>query len=61
MNIKLELNRVELQKLVQECFEKKLGDVSFDPKDINIETKSKQNWKSEWESADFRATLDVKI
>lgn len=54
MNIKIELTEEDLKKLiVQELREKLNHDVKI--ADISILVKSKQNYKSEWEVAAFRA------
>lgn len=58
MRVKLELSELELRKLVLEYFRSKLGDLMLDEKYMIIEVKSKQNYKSEWEKADFRATYE---
>lgn len=57
MKIRIELNRKELTELVVEELHRQLGGV-FDPKKVRIETRSSQNYKSTWESADFRAVFE---
>jgi hypothetical protein len=59
MNLNIELTEIEPRALVYSHLASKLGDVSFDRNAVKIEVKSKQNHKSEWESAAFRATLQV--
>jgi len=57
MNIKIELSEHDLKELVIKHIEATLGDVTvFDENKLTIEVKSKQNYKSEWENASFRAT-----
>lgn len=58
MKIKLELSEAELKKLIIEHFKRLLGEVEFDEKRLLIETKSKQNYRAEWEKADFRAAYE---
>ena len=60
MKVTIYITKEELKKLVINHIEQKLqGD--FDPNHIKIETKSTQNYKSEWESADFRAIYEGEI
>lgn len=58
MKVRLELSRQQLERLVVNHFREKLGEMAFDEKKIKIETKSSQNYRSEWESADFRAVYE---
>lgn len=59
MNIDVTINEDQLRKLILAYLSEQLGEVQFDPKYVKIEVKSKQNYKSEWEAAAFRATLSV--
>lgn len=59
MKIQIEITEEELKSLVIAHLENKLGDVSFKREEVKIETKSTQNYKSEWETAAFRARLEV--
>lgn len=61
MHIKIELNERTLKNLILKDLQSKMGDVNIKPDDIHIEVKSKQNYKAEWESAAFRATVDKVI
>lgn len=59
MKINLEITETELRELVHDKLKRMLGeDISLETSDINIEVKSKQNYKSEWELASFRATVN---
>lgn len=60
MQVKLELTKKELKDLIIAHFREKLGPLEFKEELLCIETKSKQNWKSEWEEADFRAVYEGK-
>ena len=55
--IKIEVDEATLKGLVVSHLMNMLGDVSLEMKDVTIETKSKQNYRSEWESAAFRAIV----
>lgn len=59
MILKIEISELELKKLIVAELQTRLGEVVFDAGDIKIEVKSKQNYKAEWETANFRATLTV--
>ncbi len=58
MNIQIELTEKELRELVFNHLEAVLGDVRLEETDVLIEVKSKQNYKSEWEIAAFRARVN---
>jgi hypothetical protein len=57
LQIHLELSEIDLKKLIKEYFESRINS-SIDYNLISIQVKSKQNYKSEWEEANFRATYD---
>ena len=59
MKLRVELTEKDLTRLVRDEIERRLGEVMFKDTDIIIEVKSKQNFKSEWEPAAFRATLST--
>lgn len=61
MQIHIQIDEAELRKILLRHIEGILGDVSIEEKDIQIQVKSKQNYKSEWESASFRAVVNKPI
>lgn len=59
MKLSVTVDETELKNLVITHMREKLGNLDLDEKQVRIETKSAQNWKSEWESgAGFRATYE---
>ncbi len=58
---RIELSERDLQKLIQDHIQKKLGSYSFDKEKVVIEVKSKQNYRSEWERAAFRAVYEGEV
>lgn len=58
MKIRIEIDEATLTRLVVDHLTAQLGDLTPDEKQIRIEVKSKQNWKSEWETAAFRAVYE---
>lgn len=58
MKIAVEIDEKELRLLVVAQIQRIMGDVDVKPEDVKIEVKSKQNFRSEWEPADFRATVE---
>lgn len=61
MTITIEITEQDLKKLVTDEIQRLAGDVPVNQKDIKIETKSRQNYKSEWESAAFRASATITV
>jgi len=62
MKIQIELTEKDLRRLVLEEIRRKTGVESLTETDVSIETKSKQNYKSEWEGgAGFRARVEKEI
>lgn len=59
MKIRIEIDQERLRQLVLADIKRQLGSIPIDFKDIDIQTKSKQNYKSEWEVAAFRAIVDI--
>lgn len=61
MKLQIEITEKDLRAMVLERIQKDLGDAGskLDESDVTIEVKSKQNWKSEWERAEFRARVEV--
>lgn len=60
MKATITLTRGDIEKIVQEHFAKKTG-LSIDPAQLHIYVKSKQNWKSEWEEADFKVEYNSDV
>ena len=54
--IEIEIDEADLRSLIKKYLEEKLNFV-FKDEEIKIEVKSKQNYKSEWEVAQFRARV----
>lgn len=61
MKIAIEIDERTLRQLVYNHILAVLGDVPVDEKDITIEVKSTQNYRSEWEPAAFRATVNKNV
>jgi len=59
--INISINEETLRELVVKYIAEKMGSVTVKKDDVHIETKSKQNFRSEWETAAYRATVRVKI
>ncbi len=60
MNIKVEIDSSQLKKILLAYLKTQIT-YPLEEDDIKIEVKSKQNWKSEWEDADYRAVVDKYI
>lgn len=59
-NITIEIDQRVLIDLVCSYIQEKTGN-TIEPSCVKIETKSKQNYRSEWERADFRATYSSSL
>lgn len=60
MKATLTISEEDIKKLIIEEFRLAITG-HFDEKLVKIEVKSKQNYKSEWENAEFRATYTGEI
>lgn len=55
MKIQITINAEELKCLIIADLINRLGDIPFDINNLTIQVKSRQNYKAEWEVADFKA------
>jgi len=53
MSIRIEISEKDVRKLVAEYIQEQTG-TTVAPESVKIEVKSTQNYKSEWETAQFR-------
>ena len=60
MQIFIELTQADVKRLVKQEIERKTGN-RVEMSDIKILTKSAQNYKSEWETAEFKAEYKANI
>lgn len=58
MKLTVELDEQTLRQLVIDHLSSILC-VQMDASEVKIEVKSKQNYKAEWEKAEFRARLEI--
>lgn len=61
ITLELEYTADDLRHLILKDMQSKLGEVKLDANKVCIVTKSKQNYKSEWEIAEFKATYAAKM
>lgn len=59
MKVSIEIDEAKLKELVRDYVNEQLGELAAAVDDIKIETKSKQNYRAEWETASFRATIQI--
>lgn len=59
MQIEIKLTETDVKQLILNEIEKRLGEIPLDTSKVRIETKSKQNYKSEWEEAAFRVNYST--
>jgi len=55
MKVSVEIDEEKLKELVRDYLNEQLGELGAELSNIKIETRSKQNFRSEWEEAEFRA------
>lgn len=53
--IEIVIDKAKLRIIIREYLQHKLGNIEIQDADIDIFVKSRQNYRSEWESADFKA------
>lgn len=58
-HIRIEINENDLAEIVRQHIASLLIDREIEKSDIKIQTKSAQNYKSEWEKAEYRAVYEV--
>ena len=56
MNIKIEINEKQLIEIIINHLLEKVSELDFDKENLKIKVKSIQNYNSEWETANFKAT-----
>ena len=61
MYIKIELSTKDVRGLIIDELARRLGDTPVNADNVIIEVKSKQNYKSEWESAEYRVSYQGNI
>lgn len=59
MDLTIQLTEQDIKHLVYAEIARRLGDIKFEPSQVKLEVKSKQNYKSEWETAAFRAYVTI--
>jgi len=59
MKVTIEIDSEELKRLVIAKIEDTLGSVALDNSKVRILVKSKQNYKADWESGDFKAVYET--
>ena len=57
----VKIDESALKKLIKNHLEEITGVVNVDVTDIKIEVKSKQNYRSEWETSAFRAEYSTRV
>jgi hypothetical protein len=58
MIVQIELTELEIRSALADFVADRLG-IEFTPEELPIETKSKQNYRSEWETAAIRIKVGV--
>lgn len=58
---RIEISEAEVRGLIHRHLIDKLGKCAFGEQRVVIEVKSKQNYKSEWENAAFRAVYEGEV
>lgn len=59
MKLRVEVTENDLKNMVAAYINDKLGSLEVDTSNVVIEVKSKQNYRAEWEKADYRAVVEV--
>lgn len=59
LKVSVEVDEEKLRELVRDFLNEQLGELGARAQDIVIETRSKNNYRKEWEAAEFRARFLV--
>lgn len=59
MRVEITIDESTLKRLVRDHINNQLGEMTVRDDEVKIEVKSKQNYKSEWETADYRAKVYI--
>lgn len=54
--LEITIDESKLREIIAKYLRDRLGDTDIDVQQIKIQVKSDQNYKSVWETAEFRAT-----
>lgn len=57
--ITVEYTEADLKQLIIDDLQQKMPGVTVETRNIQIETKSKQNYRAEWENAAFRGKVEI--
>lgn len=58
-NIRVEYSEADIRELILRDLQEKMPGVEVREEEINIEVKSAQNYRAEWERAQFRGVVTV--
>lgn len=58
MKVSVEIDEEKVRELVFDYLRDQLVNIPLKLDDVKLEVKSKQNYRSEWEAAAFRARVD---
>lgn len=58
MKIKLTLDEVEIRNILSDHVQEQFS-VYIEPAKLDISVRSKQNYRAEWEKADFKLDIEV--
>lgn len=58
MKVSVEIDEEKVRELVFDYLRDQLENIPLKLDDVKLEVKSKQNYRSEWEAAAFRARVD---
>lgn len=59
MKVNIEIDETQLKYMICDAIRQTLGEIPLLVDNVIIEVKSKQNFKSEWEPAKFRARYEL--
>lgn len=61
MKVTIQLTTKDVQKLVCDEIEKRVGQMHFRPELVTIKVKTKQNFRAEWESGEFLVSYEGEL
>lgn len=61
MRLTVNINEKDIKQMALDRLAAALPSIPVPVEKVHFETKSKQNWRAEWEEAEFRVSIDIEV